>query len=421
MKRTMYSMYHQVAGYGQLGRMCVSMCQEVAPGDTWSGKNGVLVRLSPLKRALLQDIWVDQYVFYIPHRLVYADWENFIAEGPTTTPTYTLPKHTVSDTGAGAQRQLWYNQDSSGTPTSIDYSAMRLYAYNLVFNEFFRDEDEAAVAPGYTLIHGNAVNYKKDYWSNLQENIVSPDGHSAPVVGNAVDATEILRAIAQQKVAMKRATYGTRYVDILKSYGVSVNYQMLQRPEVVAMSRGSINVTDVVGTDSTNLGQMAGHGISGTRLRLRRKSFPEHGTLLGILVLRPNYTDTEFCDWFDKPRQYDSFYDPGLVPLPAVEVKTGDVVNQFGTASSYGYQPWGQWYRRGLSRTQSGLEEWVGNVKPALAATNKEALTKIDPGNYEELFQDTSFQHFQFSVVNKMRAARLIPRPRNPVITGVSG
>ena len=92
---------------------------------------------------------------------------------------------------------------------------------------------------------------------------------------------------------MKRETYGTRYIDILRSYGINVNYQMLQRPEVVAIARNTVNVTDVVQTSAGtgNLGDLAGHGISGGRLVLRRKSFPEHGTLMGLAVLRPPMTD----------------------------------------------------------------------------------------------------------------------------------
>ena len=67
-KRYSYSMYHQVATISQLGRLTPFMFAEVCPGDTWSGKVGALLRFSPLKKALLHDIHVDMFLFYVPPR-----------------------------------------------------------------------------------------------------------------------------------------------------------------------------------------------------------------------------------------------------------------------------------------------------------------------------------------------------------------
>ena len=170
--------------------------------------------------------------------------------------------------------------------------------------------------------YGRAVNMKKEYWTCIMdaqgkeqaEHFVDANVGS----GTQASALEILRAIAQQKASMKRATYGSRYVDILKSMGININYQMLQRPEIVGISRGAINVTDVVDTGGGTLGTLAGHGISGNRFSMRRKTFPEHGTLTFCAILRPKQMQESICDWFDTPRDYTSFYDPQLVPLPPV-------------------------------------------------------------------------------------------------------
>ena len=206
---------------------------------------------------------------------------------------------------------------------------------------------------------------KKDYWTNLRNQLEEGSAHYAQVEANGaigkVAASAILEAIAKEKIAMKRATYGTRYVDILKSYGINVNYQMLQRPELVGLGRGSINVTDVVQTsaadsppgDEDSLGNLAGHGISGSGMRIKRKTFPEHGTLLNLCIVRPKLMDPHLAGWFDHPRDYTSFYDPGLVPLPAVEVRSADVVGPTPTTDDQiGFQP-----SKFISST-----EWKGNL-----------------------------------------------------------
>ena len=142
-KRSLYRLHHQNATLGDINRLTPFLIQEVAPGDTWSGKVGALIRLSPLKRALLQDLMVDFFVFYVPHRLVFADWEDFIAEGPMDTPTTTLPGINVV-AGSTSYASLFMHNNGVSTTT---YSALRVYAYNLIWNEFFRDDEQATISP----------------------------------------------------------------------------------------------------------------------------------------------------------------------------------------------------------------------------------------------------------------------------------
>ncbi len=420
-KRQMYSMNHQVATYSEFGRMIPTMLQEVAPGDTWSGKTGLLVRLSPLKRALLHDIYVDQFCFYVPHRLVFAGWEDFISQGPMDAPLTQLPELTVG--AASTQKQCLFLKPNDTEAKAM--SALRTYAINLIHNEFFRDEQDPIRQPGDNLGNiGPIISCKKDYWSMIRDDLGTAQAEqfvdATSGSGTQVAASEILLAIAQQKIAMKRATYETRYIDILRCFGVNVNYQMLQRPEVVAISRGSVNVTDVVqtapgaGGGEDALGSLAGHGISGTRLTLKRKTFPEHGSLITVCVVRPVYADTVLVDWFDTPREYSSYYDPGLVPLPPVEIFDRDIVMSSPDAVrdlSIGFQPWGEWYRGALSRIHPDLEEWTGGLAVGQSGLGSgQALRTYSPAQFDQMFTDTTFGHFQVSAVNNFRALRMLPR-----------
>ena len=354
---------------GKIGTLTPTMIQEVAPGDTWNGRTGLLIRFSPLRRALLQNMHIDQFCFYVPHRLVMADWEDFIAAGPQETPDFSVPTISIPQDSEDWESLFLRSNDGN----AITYSALRTHAYNLIFNEYFRDEQNFIQQPGdFPQKFGREVSYKRDYWTTLRDETGLADPvHFAPVEGvepdGQVSALAILEAIARQKIATKRATYGTRYVDILRSYGVNVNYQMLQRPELVAISRGQMNVTDVVqtggssGPDQDDLGTLAGHAIAGNHLRLKRKSFPEHGTLMSFVIIRPRFMDPNVIDWFDTQRDYTSFYDPGLVPLPPQAVTRGDIGLRSGTtAPILGYQQWGNWYRGALSKVHTGMGEFIG-------------------------------------------------------------
>ena len=417
-RRYMYNLSHQVATETRFGRLCPTCVLEVAPGDTFSGKVGVLIRLSPLKRALLTDIRVDQFFVYVPHRLVFSDWERFITDGPMDTPNVTIPAKTINDQSTDCPKFLFIRRPASGEG-SITVSNLRLRGYNLSWNELFRDEYENPVGSDSVsnARWGQTVSAKKDYWSLIQRDFGrAQEFHNAqvqlPTTANAyVRAHDIIAAIQRQKISSRRATYGTRYIDALRYMGVSVNYQMLQRPEVVATARGNINVTDVVNTSDTGLGSMAGHGISGSRLRIRRKQFPEHGTLLGFAVIRPIQADATWVDYFDTPRDYTAFYDPLTATLPPVEIRSKDVQPVATNDTGIGFLPWGHWYRNALSRIHSDLgTEWVGNFQDGKpVSVTDQIMKKYVDTVYDNMFSDTSNGHAQISVVNSLRAVRMIP------------
>ena len=206
-----------------------------------------------------------------------------------------------------------------------------------------REKPSASIIPGQPASHDplSGIAPVKGSLNGITIN----DNPTFPGSGNqnhiGVEANDILQAIAVQKLKMKRATYGTRYVDILKSFGVKVNYQMLQRPEILQRHRTKIAVNDVVSTaqradnaDASGLGDMTGYGINGTNFRIKRKAFPEHGTLLGFTVIRPAYMSTNQVNYLDRAASYEGFYDPALELLPNFEIYQKDILNHFNTGDS---------------------------------------------------------------------------------------
>ena len=164
---------------------------EVAPGDTWSGKCGLLIRFSPLERALLADIHVDAFIFYVPHRMVWSGWEDFLASGPNPSPAPTLPP--TIDIGLLGYNALYYPGGSNNTAIN----SLPIRAYNLIWNEYFRDEEDTAIASTFlpadagddvgSKSYGLVINCKRDIMTTIRQELETGTTATADVTAGTPD------------------------------------------------------------------------------------------------------------------------------------------------------------------------------------------------------------------------------------------
>ena len=89
----------------------------------------------------MDNLYLETFFFFVPNRLVWDNWQKFNGEqkNPTDSTDFLIP--TVSGTNVQNQT-LW---DYFGLPTNVDkalkVNALPFRAYNLIFNEWFRDEN----------------------------------------------------------------------------------------------------------------------------------------------------------------------------------------------------------------------------------------------------------------------------------------
>lgn len=122
-----------------MGQLIPIMCDEVVPGDHFKIGNQIVIRFQPLVAPLLHEINVYVHYFFVPNRLMWEDWEDFITGGPDGDLTPALPVWTPVSTAEGS---LW---DYMGFPTGlvptgalpVDFPRR---AYNAVYNNYYRDE-----------------------------------------------------------------------------------------------------------------------------------------------------------------------------------------------------------------------------------------------------------------------------------------
>ena len=78
---------------------------EVLPGDTVQQATSVLMRLSPLLAPVMHPVTMKINHWYVPHRIVWEDWEKFITGGEDGMDQSTFPTVTINS-GNGAIGQL---------------------------------------------------------------------------------------------------------------------------------------------------------------------------------------------------------------------------------------------------------------------------------------------------------------------------
>lgn len=348
--RSVFDLSHDVKFTCDMGELIPVLHQHCVPGDVMSIANQVVIRFQPMVAPILHEINAYCHYFFVPYRLIWSDWESFITGGVDGTEAPTLPV----TSGPISANSI---EDYMGLPVGITFPAgfrplsFGKYAYNLVYNEYYRDETlvtEVALTDG--AIKKRA--WEKDYFTsalpwqqrgtapalpislsgvlagygtgipvahvstdttprNLQ---VGASAHvdltgatgtgnflwddpkiavdTSTVTATSFDIADLRLAVQIQKFLERNARAGARYTEFLQAhFGASPRDDRLQRPEYLGGSKSPVIVSEVLQTSSTDgtspQANMAGHGIAVDRRHICKYRAQEYGVIIGILSVMP--------------------------------------------------------------------------------------------------------------------------------------
>jgi len=197
MKRGKFSLSNYKLLSCDMGELIPCGLWEVLPGDTVQAATSALLRASPLLAPVMHPVDVRIHHWFVPHRLVWEDWENFITGGPDGLNASVFPTITI---GGGTGAAIGSLADYLGIPTgvnNIEASALPFRGYALIWNEWYRDQDlQTALTIDKTSGADTTTNttlqniaWEKDYftssrpWEQKGAGITIPLGDEAPVLG----------------------------------------------------------------------------------------------------------------------------------------------------------------------------------------------------------------------------------------------
>lgn len=135
-----------------LGELVVLGIDEVIPGSTHKIELGSLLRMSTPIAPIMDDIQMDVYSFFVPMRLTWDHWKQFMGESDQAgiaTQSYVIPDFTVQGSIVNTLADDFgippYVQNEPNMNTKISVLPFRAFA--LIRNRWFRNQNvEAPIA-----------------------------------------------------------------------------------------------------------------------------------------------------------------------------------------------------------------------------------------------------------------------------------
>lgn len=321
-KTNVFDLSHEKKLSMNMGELVPIMLQEVVPGDKFRVSTESLIRMAPLVSPMMHRVNSFIHYFFVPNRLVWDNWQDFITGGRLGTDASVLPKLLLDPGATGAvlfnEGTLW---DYFGLPTHGDIarhestyiSALPFRAYQLIYNEYYRDQNLSAPidikktdavdsTETSLLLTMRKRCWEKDYftsalpWTQRGGEVLLPgslkytDGlpsHVYNAIGddlvdtagnltsdvnghvNSVDAggqaarietegsldvsiNEFRTAARLQAWLERNALGGSRYIEsILAHFGVKTPDYRLQRPEYLGGGKTPVVISEVLNTSAT--------------------------------------------------------------------------------------------------------------------------------------------------------------------------
>lgn len=554
-RRNKFDLSFQSCLTTEFGRLTPILCEPVLPNDRFQISTAVRIQFAPMVFPVMQRFTAYIHYFFVPNRLLWDKWEQFITGGEdglsgsplepggAINPAYPVIKLTeefgedvsVSSNHIFSSSSLFdylgfpaFSNDVDLADAGLrghEFDALPFKAYQLIYNEWYRDQnltDAFDIHPEMSGVQDNDDDFyfqyqlmslrqrawKKDYFTSALPDPQRGPDVTLPIVGdmdivyksagagqsgtqlrspigdalgpiesgaplqaykingdnrtfvqvdnpNVVDTmvevdnsknlavsssgmrsatiNEVRRAFAVQRWYELAARAGSRYVEqILAHFGIRSSDARLQRPEYIGGSVVPILIGDVLQTSETQttpLGTPAGIAQGAGRVKRVRRTFEEHGWILGILSVIPDAAYPQGLPRKFLKRDKFDFAWPLLANLGEQEIEKQELYFDPMQSAEYnkegfGYAPRYSEYKFGSGQVHGSFRDTLREFHDARffderPALNDDFVTVQAEGRtgLNRIFAVTStaFDHLWVNLYNDIKVRRVLPKYGTPI------
>lgn len=497
-KKNNFDLSHEVKMTGNMGNLYPCYIQDVIPGDSFKVNTQQLVRFSPLLAPIMHNVDFKLDYFFVPYRIIWDEWKDFITGGEdgNDLPSYPrinvgtgsirnyLTKGSLADylgippttDSAGSKGGAWTDV-GTGSSTRQEISVLPFRAYQLIYHEYFRDQNVGTEYEQYKssglqtatdfddLLSLRKSNWQKDYFTSslpfLQRGdaVVLPLGDTAPIMikpdgpstgdvslthevslasATAATVNELRKATALQRWLELMARAGSRYREQIHAiFGERIPDYTVQIPKYLGGGKTPIMVSEILSTyqqlaaDGTSndrpAGDMYGHALGlGNDIGFT-ESFDEHGIILGLCRIIPKSSYVQglnrFWQKFDK---FDHYF-PQFANLGEQEVYNKELYvegNVTDDNAIFGYQQRYAEYKYSENRIAGDFRDTLAHWELSRRFENSapllnQSFIECNSADVDRIFAitDDNEDKCWISLYHRVNAIRPIPYFSNPSLT----
>ena len=89
---------HDVKLSLEMGKLVPILLDEVLPGDRWKNNSEIFLRMAPMIAPIMHRVDVYTHFFFVPNRIIWDEWEEFITGGEDGLITPVMPMIPITTT-----------------------------------------------------------------------------------------------------------------------------------------------------------------------------------------------------------------------------------------------------------------------------------------------------------------------------------
>ncbi|MDR2964475.1 MAG: hypothetical protein LBU88_01725 [Treponema sp.] len=366
--RNKFNLSHEKRLSAEMFFLYPILLDDCIAGDFWQIANSMVLRMNPVMCPLMHEINIFTHYYFVPYRLLWEQWENFFTGGQDGKFVADMPRIDPSwFTGniddyfrSGSLWDYFGFNTISGSQTYHDIVKMPLafplYAYNLIWNEYYRDPnimdevglrdmrspDEGIEVDGTLVGAGKNAGlrvrcWEKDYFTSMlpwqQRGEPVSIGLHGDTFADFYDSvfslpphSEQLETTSAVDVA-QRVSFGTSEV----SYGFRAGGPTYL-PESIGTLRGALNKNQV------SLDNVSTFDVSELRFLFQLQRFMERSARTGsryVEFLKGQFNANPRDDRLQRPEYIGGSKTP-LVISEVLQTSSSDQVSPQGNMAGHG-------------------------------------------------------------------------------------